>query len=131
MQKMKGNRYVIRLSNFYAGGLIAVSLIILQGFIGLGKLDPLALVSVAFFAVALPFLSGILVVNAIEGEHRSRFSSPIVVRVVDTCFFIGVLAATGGVAIALWHMSWIAGVSFLAALGIASVVYSFYIHGLR
>src|SRR5437588_11093224 len=68
-QRLRISRYAIRLHTLYAGGLIAISLIILQDFIGSAKLDLSALVSVVAFAAAIPLLSGMLVADAVQTKY--------------------------------------------------------------
>lgn len=127
MQKLKSDAYAITLSNLYAGGLLVVSLIILQDFITLRTPDPASFISVLAFSVALPFLAGVLVVNVVESKYPYGSSHWVIGRLVHIVFALGVLIALVGVAAAFWHVSWIAGVVFLGALVVAFIVDSVYV----
>src|SRR6266852_4450380 len=87
----EGNRYAHDLYRLYAGGLIVISLILLQGFLNLSTLDPPALISVLAFSVALPLLSAIPVLDVIEKRFRSRSRHVGIHRMVRVAFAIGVL----------------------------------------
>src|SRR2546425_4291571 len=129
-QKMKTSEYTIRLHTLYAGGLIGISLIVLQVFIGLGKLDMPALISVLAFATAVPLLSGMLVTNFIE--RRYQYSSPRsrIVKVVENSFYLGILIDLVGIAAAFWHLSLIAGIVFTIMTFVSGLFYSIYISSL-
>jgi hypothetical protein len=129
-QRMQTNKHAIRLHTLYAGGLIAVSLIMLQGFLGLGKLDIPAFISVLAFAAAIPLLAGILVINVIE--RRYPYSSPgsKSVKIVENFFYLGILIDLVGIASTFWHISFIAGIIFIVMAVISGLVYSIYIFNL-
>ena len=129
-QKMKTSEYTTRLHTLYAGGLIGISLIVLQVFIGLGKLDMPALISVLAFATAVPLLSGMLVTNFIE--RRYQYSSPRsrIVKVVENSFYLGILIDLVGIAAAFWHLSLIAGIVFTIMTFVSGLFYSIYISSL-
>lgn len=125
--KAKIDMYAVRLHTLYAGGLIGISLVIFQGFIGLGKLDTPALISVLTFACAIPLLSGILVANVIE--RRYQYSSPDsrTGKVAETCFYLGILIDLVGIGAAFWHVSFIAGIVFIITTILSGLLYSIHI----
>lgn len=129
-QSMRTSEYAIRLHTLYAGGLIAISLIVIQVFIGLGKLDMPALISVLAFASAIPLLSGMLVVNVVESKYQ--FSSPHskIAKIVESSFYIGILINFVGIAAAFWHVWSIAGIVFIIMAILSGLLYSIYIFNL-
>lgn len=92
-------------------GLIAISLIILQVWISVGIHDPASLVSLITFAVSLPILVfDLLLTHMLPARrfHKEVFKSLNIVKSI-----IGLIFACIGIAAAMWHASWIAGVTFL------------------
>ncbi len=127
MSKFSDNEYAIRVSNRYCGGLLLISLIFLQDFTTMSKLDWAAFFSVLAFSLALPPLGATLVVNIVESKYRYGFPHATIVKAVHGLFVFGVLAALIGVITALWHIFWAAGMLFLAMLVLVTVVYGLYI----
>jgi len=128
---MKGNEYAIQLHDLYAGGLLVISLVILQAFLSLTPLDLTAVISVVAFSIAIPLLAGILVVNVIENKYP--YSSPHLwtSKLVDILIVVGILADLVGIGAAFWHTSRIAGITFTITAIIASVAYACYIRKLE
>ena len=110
----------IRQSNLIYGGLAAAGLVVVQPFLTEPSLDPSALVCVIAFAVAIPLLAALLVLNRQE-EFRRRTSKSALVTVAKA---IAQGAAFAGIAAAFWHISTIAGIVFLAVGCIAVGVHS-------
>jgi hypothetical protein len=131
MQKQKSDSYAVDLSNFYAGGLIAVDLVILQAFLSIGALNPTQFISVTAFAIALPFLAGILTINMIEHYYPFRPQKSKAVHFVQILFIAGIAADIIGVDAALWSILWIVGVAFIGAFVISIVIYGIYIASLN
>lgn len=106
----------IRQSNLIYGGLAGAGLVVVQPFLTESALDPSAMVCVIAFAVSIPLLAALLVLNRQE-EFRHRASkSPFVVvakAVAQGSAFVGITAA-------FWHISIVAGIVFLA-VGIAGM----------
>lgn len=110
----------IRQSNLIYGGLAAAGLVVVQPFLTATSLDPSAMVCVIVFAISIPLLAALLVLNRQE-EFRHRASkSPLVgvaKAVAQGSAFVGITAA-------FWHISLVAGIVFLAmgfvALGVHS-----------
>ncbi|MFC5262050.1 hypothetical protein ACFPJ1_08010 [Kribbella qitaiheensis] len=113
----------IRQSNLIYGGLAAAGLVVVQPFLTETSLDPSALVCVIAFAVSIPLLAALLVLNRQE-EFRHRASkSPLVgvaKAVAQGSAFVGITAA-------FWHISMVAGIVFVAvgffAVGVHSSGY--------
>ena len=102
------------------GGLILVGVYMVQPFLAAPSLDASAEVSVIAFAVAIPLLAALVMVNRQEAFRRRRTTS-ITVKgahaIAQTAAFVGIVAG-------FWHITWIAGVTFLAAGLIAMLVHS-------
>lgn len=110
----------IRQSNVIYGGLAAAGLVVVQPFLTESSLDTSALVCVIAFAVSIPLLAALLVLNRQEEfRHRATRSRPVGVAkaVAQGSAFVGLTAA-------FWHMSLVAGIVFLAVGCIAVGVHS-------
>ncbi|MGW1347451.1 hypothetical protein ACWCOV_40810 [Kribbella sp. NPDC002412] len=114
----------IRQSNLIYGGLGAAGLVVVQPFLTVESLDPSAMVCVVAFAVSLPLLAALLMLNWQE-EFRRRVSKSGLVEVAKS---LAQGSAFVGVAAAFWHISIVAGIVFLAmgivALGVHSSGYT-------
>lgn len=110
----------IRQSNLTYGGLAATGLVMVQPFLTETSLDPSALVCVIAFAVSIPLLAALLVLNRQEEfRHRTTKSVPVAIAkaIAQAAAFIGITAG-------FWHMSIVAGVVFLVMGCIAVGVHS-------
>ena len=116
----EGQREGVRQIGLIYGGLIGVAVLILQPFIGARSLDTSATISVIALAVAIPLLAGLAMVNWQE-RYRGRRSTSVSVTVAQS---ISQAAAVTGIAAAFWHMTWVAGVTFLVAGLLAMLVHS-------
>jgi hypothetical protein len=108
----------LRQSNLIYGGLLGVGIVLIQPFLTAGELDTAATVCVYSFAVAIPLLAALVIVNQQETFRRRPTPSIVVAAtkaIAQTAGFVGVVAA-------FWHISWIAGVVLLASgmLGVAA-----------
>jgi uncharacterized integral membrane protein len=108
----------IRQSNLIYGGLAAAGLVVVQPFLTAGPLDLPAMVCVIAFAVSIPLLAALLVLNRQEAFRRQATKSPAVgvaKAVAQGSAFVGLTAA-------FWHISLVAGIVFLVmgfvALGV-------------
>ncbi|GAB3921527.1 hypothetical protein GCM10029976_008700 [Kribbella albertanoniae] len=110
----------IRQSNLTYGGLVAAGLVMVQPFLTEPSLDVSALVCVVAFAVSIPLLAALLVLNRQE-EFRRRTSRSVPVAIAK-----GVAQATAfvGITAGFWHMSLVAGIVFLVMGCIAAGVHS-------
>jgi hypothetical protein len=106
--------------NLIYGGLIAGCVALLQPFLTAASLDLPATVAVVSFAVAIPLLAGLLMVNRQETFRHRRTG----LRVVSITKVAGQGLAVLGVAAAFWHILWVAGVALLASGLVAVFVHS-------
>ncbi|MEV0286301.1 hypothetical protein AB0H36_19485 [Kribbella sp. NPDC050820] len=110
----------IRQSNLIYGGLGAAGLVVVQPFLTVESLDASAMVCVVAFAVSLPLLAALLMLNWQE-EFRRRVSKSGLVEVAKS---LAQGSAFVGVAAAFWHISMVAGIVFLAMGIVALAVHS-------
>jgi len=102
------------------GGLIAIALVIVQGFLSASSLDASARVSTIAFAVAIPLLAALVLVNQQEA-FRGRRTTSVLVTLARA---IAQLAAFVGIVAGFWHIAWVAGLTFLVAGVVAVGVHS-------
>jgi hypothetical protein len=114
-----GEETVRQLGLIY-GGLIAVGVLMVQALLTASAIDTSARICVIAFAVALPLLAALVMVNRQETFRRHRSPS----KTVPVAQAIGQAAAFVGLAAAFWHIDWIAGVVFLAAAFAGVLVHS-------
>jgi hypothetical protein len=106
----------IRQSNLIYGGLAAAGLVVVQPFLTVDSLDVPATVCVVAFAVSIPLLAALLVLNRQEAFRRRASPS----RLVAVAKAVAQASAFAGIAAAFWHISLAAGIVFLA-VGIVAV----------
>jgi tetrahydromethanopterin S-methyltransferase subunit G len=116
----EGQREGLRQLGLIYGALIGVAVLMVQPFLAAPSLDASATVSIIAFSVAIPLLAGLVMVNWQEG-FRGRRSSSVSVTVAQS---IAQLAAVTGIVAAFWHVTWVAGVTFLVAGVVAIGVHS-------
>jgi hypothetical protein len=110
----------IRQSNLIYGGLAASGLVVVQPFLTEDSLDLSALVCVIAFAVSIPLLAALLVLNRQEAFRRRATKS----RAVEVAKAVAQGSAFAGLTAAFWHMSIVAGIVFLAVGFVALGVHS-------
>ena len=117
----------LRESDLINGGLILIGVYMVQPFLTAGSLDLSARICVVAFAVAIPLLGALVLVNRRElSQHRATRSRLVVwARVAAQN-----LALVGAVA-GFWHISWIAGVGMLTGGLMAVSVHAAGYLGLR
>ena len=93
------------------GGLILIGLYMVQPFLTAPSLDASAKVSIVAFSVAIPLLAGLVMVNQQEA-FRGRRTSSVTVTIAQA---VAQMAAFVGIVAGFWHITWVAGVTFLAA----------------
>ncbi|MET9312126.1 hypothetical protein ABZX12_09890 [Kribbella sp. NPDC003505] len=101
----------IRQSNLIYGGLGAAGLVVVQPFLTTSPLDLTATICVVAFAVSIPLLAALLVLNSQEAFRRQVTSS----RLVSVAKTLAEGSAFVGLTAAFWHISLPAGITFLAA----------------
>lgn len=90
-------------------------------------LDPPAFLALLAFAIAIPLLSGTLVLNVIEEQYKYGPLKSPAFRFVHYTFFASIVIALSGIAAAFWHASWFIGLIFIVSQVLAIIVYSMYI----
>jgi hypothetical protein len=106
----------LRQNNLSYGGLIAIGVFMVQPFLTAASLDVAAKTCILAFAVAIPLLAALMLLNRQEAFRRRRARS-LVVTVAQACAYAGVVAG-------FWHILWIAGVALLASGLLAVAVHS-------
>ena len=110
----------LRESDLINGGLIIIGVYLVQPFLTAASLDLPARICVVAFAVAIPLLAALVLVNRRElSRHRPTRSRLVVwTRVVaQNLAFAGVVAG-------FWHIWWIAGIGLLAGGLVAVAVHA-------
>ena len=106
----------LRQSGVIYGGLIAIAVVMVQGFLEARSLSASATVSTIAFAVAIPLLAALVLINRQEA-FRGRRTTSVSVTLAQA---IAQLAALVGLVAGFWDITWVAGVTFLVA-GIVAV----------
>jgi hypothetical protein len=109
----------LRQDNVIYGGLMAIGIVFVQALLPY-SLNTSAMTCVLAFAVAIPLLAALIMVNRQEQFRRRRTSSRTVVgarAVAQGAAFLGLVAG-------FWHVHWIAGVAMLASSLVALGVHS-------
>ncbi len=104
------------------GGLIAVGVVILQALIPAQSLDLPLQISILSFAIALPFLAIMVLVNHAQASYRYA-TYPAYLSLV---ILLGQGGAFIGVFAAFWHISWLAAVFLLISGVVGLAVYAVY-----
>ena len=110
----------LRQNGVIYGGLIGIAVVIIQPFLAAASLDTAAKISIIAFAVAVPLLAALILVNRQE-VFRGRQASSVMVILAQSA---GLAAACVGIVAAFWHISWVAGVTILATGVVAMGVHS-------
>ena len=110
----------VRQDNLIHGGLMAIGIVMIQPFLSMTSLDPSATTCVIAWAVAIPLLAALLMVNRQETFRRRRTDS----RMVVAARAVTLLAACVGLVAGFWHIQWVAGVVVLASALVATGVHS-------
>jgi hypothetical protein len=110
----------IRQDDLAYGGLIAIGIVLVQPLVGGASLDTSGLICAVAFAIAIPLLAALVLVNRQETFRRRRTSSRIVAVARATAqgsAFVGLVAG-------FWHIHRIAGVAVLVSALVAIGVHS-------
>jgi uncharacterized membrane protein len=107
---------LVRQQGLIYGGLIGIAVVMIQPFLTAASLDVSAKICVIAFAVAIPLLAALVMVNRHE-VFRQRKTPSILVTVAQV---IAQATASVGVVAGFWHINWVAGVCLLAT-GIVAV----------
>jgi cation transport ATPase len=112
--ELKGEE--LRQSGVIYGVLIAIAVVMVQGFLEAGSLDASATVSTIAFAVAIPLLAALVMINRQEAFRGRRTTSVSVTLAQPIAYLAAFVAIVAG----FWDITWVAGVTFLVA-GIVAV----------
>src|SRR5262245_45615915 len=91
-----------------------------SSFIGARSLDASAKVSTIAFAVAIPLLAALVMINqqeAFRGRRTASVSVTLAQVIAQVAAFVGLTAA-------FWNITWFAGMAFLVAALVAVGVHS-------
>ena len=91
------------------GGLMLIGVYMVQPFLVAPSLDASASISVVAFAVAIPLLAALILLNRQE-TFRSRRATAVTVVIAGS---IAQGAAFVGIVAGFWHITWVAGVTLL------------------
>ncbi|MFC9897013.1 hypothetical protein ACFVMC_25285 [Nocardia sp. NPDC127579] len=105
--------------NLMYAGLIALGVVLLQGFLTAETIGGAAKLSVSAFAVAIPLL-GVLILLDVARDERAR--GPVAT--------VAIGAAALGVVAAFWHVDWLAGVAVVLTTAVAAGLYRSHLPGL-
>lgn len=103
--------------NLIYGGLIGIGVFMVQPLITAVSLDVPAKICIVAFALAIPLLAVLVMIN----QLRSTYHSAAVPRYLNVAKVVAQTSAFVGVIAAFWHVLWLAGVVVLLS-GIAGVV---------
>jgi len=110
----------LRQNSLIYSALIGVGVLMVQPFLTAGTLDLSARISVVGFAVAIPLLAALLMINHQEtfvGRTTNSGLVGITKLTAQLAAFIGLVAA-------FWHIWWLAGAALLAGGILALAAYS-------
>jgi type III secretory pathway component EscS len=116
-----------RESNLILAGLIGISVVIVQALIGIHASDLPATIALLAFAIALPMLGMLVILNALYAKYRYA-SFPLYLTIA---YFLGEGGAALGVVAAFWHLSWVAGALIVVSIFLAVGVYFAYTRQLQ
>jgi hypothetical protein len=102
------------------GGLIAGCVALAQPFLTAGPLDLTGSVAVVSFAVAIPLLAALFMVNEQENFRHRRAE----VWLIPFAKAAGQAFAVLGIAAAFWHVLWIAGVAIIVSALVGLTVHT-------
>ena len=130
----KVTKYEVTRIRLMVGGLIAISLIIVQDFISSGvftsskTLDIFSFISVISFAVALPLLTAHILITSEDASRHYALDEPLGLRIA---YWLGVIGALTGIVAAFLHISLIAGLVILISILIGATLFAEYVAKLR
>ena len=111
---------VLRQQGLIFGGLILIGVYMVEPFLTAPSLDASATISILAFAVAIPLLAALVMVNRQEAFRGRRTPSVMVTvaqAVAQSAAFVGIVAG-------FWHITWVAGAAMLGSSLVAVAVHS-------
>ncbi len=120
-----------RVRYLYTSGLTAISLLILQGFIGIGQLDPAGIIAILCFAIAIPSLAGTTVIGFLA-ENEEYDPKDKTYKQIDRIASLGMTTALIGTGATFWHILPIAGIIFsIVSFLVSGTVARVFMNGVR
>ncbi len=116
-----------RESTAILAGLIGISVVIVQALITIHGTDLPARIALLAFAIALPLLGMLVILNTLYSQVRYA-SFPLYLTLA---YVLGEGGAALGVVAAFWHLSWVAGALIVASGLFGVVVYLAYTRQLK
>jgi hypothetical protein len=110
----------LRQNNLMYGGLVGICIVLVQPLVTIVAPSPLGLASVTLFAIAIPMLAALILLNRQE-LYRHRLARSRVVIVAQS---VAMGTAFAGIVTTFWEVSWIAGVALLVSATVAMFVHS-------
>lgn len=110
----------LRQNNLMYGGLVGICIVLVQPLITDAAPSPLGLTSMILFAIAIPLLAGLILLNRQE-TYRHRLTTSGAVTVARS---VAIGAAFAGIVTTFWDVSWIAGAVLLVSAVVAMFVHS-------
>jgi hypothetical protein len=111
---------MLRQQGLIYGALIVVGVYMVQPFLTAPSLDTSATISIVAFSVAIPLLAALVMVNWQE-LFRGRRTPSVMVTIAQS---VAQGTALVGLVAGFWHITWIAGVTFLAVAFVAIGIHS-------
>lgn len=113
-------REKLQQSGLIYSGLVGIGVILIQPFLTAEPGDLAAKICVLAFAVAIPILAALIMLNRRE-TFTGRFAAS---RLVATTQVVGLGSAVVGTVAGFWHILWIAGAALLVFAILGVVVYT-------
>ena len=128
MQKLERHS---KLQYMYTGGMLAIGLLILQSFISMEKLDTAAIIAVISFAIAIPSLAGVTIIDFLtEGDTYDPTDNTQ--KQAGRIWIVGIATALTGTGATFWHILPLAGIIFIiASFLISGTVSRVFMNGIR
>lgn len=110
----------LRQNNLMYAGLVGICVVLVQPLITDAAPSPLGLASVILFAIAIPLLAGLILLNRQE-TYRHHLAKSGAVTVARS---LALGTAFAGIVTTFWEVSWIAGAVLLVSAVVAMFVHS-------
>ncbi|WP_248305393.1 hypothetical protein [Agromyces sp. H66] len=109
----------LKQNNLMYGGLVGICIVLVQPLVTDAAPSPLGLASVILFAIAIPLLAGLILLNRQE-SYRHRLARS---RAVTVFRSLAMGTAFAGIVTTFWGVSWIAGAVLLVSAFVATFVH--------
>ncbi|MCD2443046.1 hypothetical protein LQ757_12255 [Agromyces sp. SYSU K20354] len=109
----------LRQNNLMYGALVGICIVLVQPLVTVAAPSSLGLASIILFAIAIPLLAALIMLNWQE-HYRHRLARS---RTVTVARSLAMGAAFAGVVTTFWEISWIAGVGLLVSAFVALFVH--------